>query len=280
MRRKYLLGTSGLLLAAVVLFYGAVLEPARLTFTTIPIREGRLAQILAGRKVAFLSDLHFSAGGERIAATALRRLEALRPDLILLTGDYVKWESRGPAYEQALGFLAQLRAPLGVFAVLGDADLTFSRKSCEFCHEPGSGAPTQRHPVVFLKDEQRAIPTPRGEFLIIGVRPEHHTNLTRRVRRLLEGDTPALLLSHTSEIYRQISGAREVLVLSGDTHGGQIRLPVWFWRLTGSIPDPAYLYGLFRQGRKALVVTRGLGTSRLHFRLGAPPEIVVLEFGG
>ena len=122
------------------IFYGAVIEPGRVTITPIAIREGRLAQILAGRKVALLSDLHFGDKGEPIAEAALRRLQEIRPDLILLAGDYVDWGSHAPAYDRALMFLDKLQAPLGVFAVLGDADRTFSRKSCEFCHQPGSGA--------------------------------------------------------------------------------------------------------------------------------------------
>ena len=150
MRQRCILVVSVFLLA-IFLCYGAVIEPGRLTVTTIEIREGRLAQILAGRKAALLSDLHFKADGEPIAEVALQRLKEIRPDFILLTGDYVDWGSRAPAYDRALGFLAQLQAPLGVFAVLGDADSTFSRKSCEFCHQPGSGAPTERHSVVFLR---------------------------------------------------------------------------------------------------------------------------------
>jgi hypothetical protein len=70
----------------------------------------------------------------------------------------------------------------------------------------------------------------------------------------------------------------DVLTVSGDTHGGQIRLPRWFWRLTRLKPDPEHIHGLFRDGRKSLVVIRGIGTSRIRFRLGSPPEIVVLEF--
>ncbi|MHB8893972.1 MAG: metallophosphoesterase [Candidatus Geothermincolia bacterium] len=263
-----------------LIFYGAVIEPGRLTVTTVAIREGRLAQILTGRKVVLLSDLHFNDGGEPIAAAALRRLKEIRPDLILLAGDYVDWGNHAPAYERALAFLAQLQAPLGVVAVLGDADRTFSRKSCEFCHQPDSGAPTGRHSVVFLKDAQQLIPTSLGEFRIIGVDSERGTHLTGQVRLLLDSDLPALLLSHTSEIYNKVSSTREVLVLSGDTHGGQVLLPAWFWRLTRRKPDPAHIHGFFHEGKKALFVTRGLGTSVVRFRLGAPPEIVVLEFNG
>ena len=279
MRQRCILVVSVFLLA-IFLCYGAVIEPGRLTVTTIEIREGRLAQILAGRKAALLSDLHFKADGEPIAEVALQRLKEIRPDFILLTGDYVDWGSRAPAYDRALGFLAQLQAPLGVFAVLGDADSTFSRKSCEFCHQPGSGAPTERHSVVFLKDALKTIATPLGDVLIIGVDQERGAHLTPKVRRLLDDDVPTLLLCHNSEIYEKISGTRDIIVLSGDTHGGQVKLPGWFWRLTPFAPDPAHMYGLFRDGKKALIVTRGLGTSRVHFRLGATPEIVVLEFVG
>lgn len=280
MRGIYPFVGASLLLGVAFLIYGAFIEPVRLSVTTVEIHEGRLARILAGRKVALLSDLHFNDNGEPIAEAALQRLDEIRPDLILLAGDYVAWGSRAPAYELALNFLAQLRAPLGVFAVLGDADSTLSRKSCEFCHQPGSGDPTDRHPVVFLKDARQLITTPLGEFLVIGLDPERGALLTSRVREMLDGDQPALLLSHTSRIFRMTSATREILVLSGDTHGGQVRLPGWLWRLTGFIQDPAHRYGLFREGEKALFVTRGLGTSRVRFRLGAPPELVVLEFNG
>jgi predicted MPP superfamily phosphohydrolase len=278
MRRQSILVALGFLLT-VLIFYGAVIEPGRLTVTTIDIRQGRLARILAGRKAVLLSDLHFGDDGEPIAEAVLQQLKEIRPDLILLTGDYVDWGSHAPAYDRALLFLARLQAPLGVFAILGDADRTFSRKSCEFCHQPDSGAPTKRHSVVFLKDAMRTLATPFGEFLVIGTEGRGAA-LTPRMRRLLEGTAPALLLSHTSEIYNNISGAREVLVLSGDTHGGQVWLPGWLWRLTRFTPDSAHIHGLFREGTKALIVTRGLGTSRLRFRLGSPPEVVVLEFNG
>ncbi len=278
MRRKLPLVASGFLLATVFLIYGFVIEPGRLTVTTIVIREGRLAQILAGRKVALLSDLHFGAEGEPIAEAALQRLKEIRPDLILLAGDYVDWGGSASAYDRALTFLARLQAPLGVFAVHGDANRNFSRKSYEFCHQPGSGAPTPCHSVVFLKDARRVISIPPGEFLIMGIDSGQGNRLTPRARQLLDGDVPALLLSHTSEIYNNISGTWEVLTLSGDTHGGQVWLPGWFWRFARIMPDPAHIHGLFREGKKTLVVTRGLGTSRVRFRLGAPPEIVVLEF--
>lgn len=278
MRMTKRLIAPAVILAAAILTYGAVIEPGRLTVSTIVISEGRLAQVLAGRKVALLSDLHFKSGGEPIAEAALRRLTEIRPDLVLLAGDYVDWGSRAPAYEHALAFLARLQAPLGVFAVLGDSDGTFSRKSCDFCHQSGSTARTNRHSVAFLKDSQERISTPLGEFLVVGMDPANRSPARSRAQHVLEGNVPALLLSHTPEVFNGISRSREVITLSGSTHGGQVWLPRWLWRLTGGMPDPNHISGFFREGKKALVVTRGLGTSRIRFRLGAPPEIVVLEF--
>jgi hypothetical protein len=101
----------------------------------------------------------------------------------------------------------------------------------------------------------------------------------QRLQDLLAGETPTILVSHSSGIYEEIDPSKEALTVSGDTHGGQIRLPRWFWRLTRLKPDPDHISGYFQNGRKSLVVTRGIGTSRFRFRLGAPPEIVVLEFG-
>lgn len=265
---------------AAILLYASVFEPRRVRLTRIEVRAGALARVLSGRTVALLGDLHFGPVGEPVADDALRTLRDLRPDLILLTGDYVAWGSRSEAYEHAFDFLARLKAPLGVYAVLGDADRTFSRKSCEFCHPAGSGDPVTRHEVVFFGDESRVIGLPQGSLRIAGVDPDLSRPAGERLRALLAGDMPTILLSHSSVVYREIDPSKEVLTLAGDTHGGQIRMPGWFWRQIRFKPDPEHVHGYFKDGRKSLFVTRGVGTSHVRFRLGAPPEIAVLEFAG
>jgi hypothetical protein len=270
----------GAILVLGIVTYATTIEPYRITLTGTPVQNGSLAATLAHRKAALISDLHFGDDGDPLTEPLLGQLGAIQPDLILLAGDFVQWGSGRKAYERAFDFLAKLRAPLGVYAVLGDADVTDSRASCEFCHEAGSGAPTSRHRVVFLRNDSRTIRLPAGELRIVGL----DTSLTRPtaslVRRLLAGGAPTILLSHSSVVYRDIDPAMDVLTVSGDTHGGQIMLPKWVWRLTRLKPDPDHIHGFFQDGRKSLVVTRGVGTSRLRFRLGVPPEIVILEFGG
>jgi predicted MPP superfamily phosphohydrolase len=259
--------------------YGFAVEPRSITVTRVPVVGGALATALDGRTAVLLSDLHFSGGGPPSIERVLESVNAIRPDIVFLVGDYVRWKGRGPAYEEALDFLSRLSAPLGVFAVLGDADTTFSRKSCEFCHEPGSGARTRRHRVTFLRDEVATVAAPGGEVAIAGLAVNEGEPSTVPLRGLLSaGGTPAILLSHISTVYRDLGRGSEVMVLSGDTHGGQVRLPGWFWRLVRRKPDPEHVYGLYREGSKVLFVTRGIGTSWPHLRLGEPPEVAVLEF--
>ena len=123
------------------------------------------------------------------------------------------------------------------------------------------------------------VETPSGKLRISGVDKSALKPGDRRLQELLAGDTPTILLSHSSRTYKEIDPLTEVLTVSGDSHGGQVRMPRWFWRLTRYKPDPDHMHGFFQDGRKSLIVTRGVGTSRFRFRLGSPPEIVVLEFG-
>lgn len=273
--RAALAGAGAVVLAAL---YGSLVETRLLGVTTVSFRGGALSQALAGRRLALLGDLHFVGSGASTSDRVLDALSAVKPDMILLTGDFVRWNARGEAYDQAIAFLSRLRAPLGVYAVTGDADRTFPRKSCELCHEPGSGEPSRRHGVVFLKDAVARVRTDGGEIVVAGIDAETADTPTAAARRLTGGEHPVILLSHSSTVYGAVDPSREVLVLSGDTHGGQVRLPGWFWRSVGRKPDPDHLHGVWRDGKKALCVTRGIGTSWPHLRIGEPPEIVVLEF--
>lgn len=271
-------GCAAVLAVAALVVYATAVEPRRITVTKVALPEGKMAAVLAGSTLALISDLHFGASEEPDGEAILGIVRQLKPDLILLAGDYVKWGANDQAYERALDFLGRLRAPLGVVAVLGDADYTLSRKSCEFCHVPGGGAPTKRHGVVLLRDSETAITTARGSVRIVGLDVGSRAAKDYRVRQLLQGEGPLLVLSHSSGVTGDIDAGREALILSGDTHGGQMWLPEWVWRLGRFKPDPAHPSGLYRDGKKVLYVTRGVGTSHVRFRLGAPPEIVLFEF--
>ncbi|HKR26258.1 MAG TPA: hypothetical protein VJS11_02350, partial [Acidobacteriaceae bacterium] len=89
------------------------------------------------------------------------------------------------------------------------------------------------------------------------------------------GGEPIIVLAHEPDILPEIAKYRTDLMLSGHTHGGQVRLPFW-----GAVVLPPlgkkYVEGLFRYGDTQLFVNRGIGTVGMPFRLNCPPEITVL----
>lgn len=266
---------------AVVLFCGYFfVDDADIRVRRLFISAPAFVETLAGKKIVHLSDMHFDRRGGKIGNRILEILNDIQPDVILLTGDYVKWHGGRDDYGYTFDFLSRLQAPLGVYAVMGDADYSFSRQSCMFCHRAGSAEPPDLHSVRFLRDDFVNLKLGGKTLRIAGIdcwpRLEPDLALTDS---LIAREHPTILLCHTSLIYAPISAAKDVLVLSGDTHGGQIHLPDFFWELTKRKPDPGHIYGFFQEGSKMLYVTSGIGTTDIPVRLGVPPEIVVFEFG-
>ena len=272
-------GLVALVLLLVVLGYGFFWEPNHVRLRTVVVRSGGLADRLAGKRVVLVGDLHIGPRPHRAANQALRMISELQPDLIFLTGDYVQWNGKAAAYENVLDFLSRLKAPLGVYAVFGDSDYSFSRKSCEFCHEAGGHGPVTRHGVKFFRNSGEYIKTDKGRIFIAGIDAGPRLDEAIGIGSLLPNDAPVILLAHCSKIFDSIDRGTDILVLSGDTHGGQVLLPGFVWKLIKWKPDPDHMHGFFQEGEKALYVTSGIGTSNLPFRLGVPPEVVVIRFG-
>ncbi|MCJ8503037.1 metallophosphoesterase, partial [Desulfatitalea alkaliphila] len=230
---------------------------------------------LRGKTAVHLTDLHIEEMGAR-EARVLEVVGDIGPDMIFLTGDYIPWVGdAGPAID----FLARLRAPDGVWAVMGDYDYSDGRQSCLFCHAPGSGAPTQAHGVRFLRNAAERVALGDGEIYVGGVDGDAFQAFDGW-REFLEGDadTAAILLSHSPLVFDDLDGERSVLVLAGDTHGGQIPLPGWLWGLLGYEKNARYNAGWFERGKSRMYVSRGLGTSHLRLRLLRRPEVVVIAF--
>ena len=263
------LGFSGLVL------YGFFIESERVEIHHVRIENARWAKVLEGKIVVHLSDLHIGKLGKR-EHKALKILEEIEPDFVFLTGDYIRWNGDNDA---ALAFLSRLKARVGVWAVMGDYDYSRSRTSCLFCHEAGSGQPTRRHNVRFLKDSLEHVGLPGGSISIGGI--------DREADLLFSSDTPSfpekleepvIILSHDPLNFELLDDDQDVLMLSGDTHGGQIPLPSWLWRLLGYEKCARYSQGLFEKGNKKMFVSRGIGTSHVPIRIFRSPEVVVLHF--
>lgn len=280
MVRKFFHSYRALALVLVLLLgYAWQIEPRLLTVRRLVIRDPVLARAWPGLTIVHLTDPHIAREGGR-EARLLSRIREIKPDLILLSGDYRQWgSSPGPAQH----FLAQLAAPLGVYGVLGDSDQDQGPAGCGYCHPDGQYH-TRRATPVLLRNELRSLPWRGGRIAVVGIEPygglpwlptlqEATATATRR-------GAPLLVLSHQSRPWQSAPLPAHSLWLAGDTHGGQIRLPGWVWTRIPYKPDPAHMAGLYDNGRGGwLLVNRGIGqTAWFPFRLGVVPEICVITF--
>ena len=235
------------------------------------------SRILQGKKIVQLSDLHIGREGIAHEGEIRGRLAELNPDMILLTGDYVRWFAEKEDYQKAIAFLGTLQAPFGVFAVLGDADYSNARQSCGFCHRADLVRPTPMPHVRFLRNTFVDVPLGQDTLRVIGLDAALEAGTRWQRLQPWVSPRPTILLSHTSVVYRAIPAQEDIFVFSGDTHGGEIYMPDLFWKLWKRKPDPEHMYGHYREGNKQLYVTSGVG-SDLPFRFGVPAEIAVFCF--
>ncbi len=278
---KVCLLSTLILLAAAAFIYGYFIEPYSISIEYVTIGSERFSQVLQGIRLVHLSDLHIDHLGQKERAV-LEKVDSLKPDIIVITGDTAQWDTH-PG--QAIRFLEQLRANYGVFFVLGDADLSSGRYSCLFCHPGGNYHVLRRHPV-FLRNKVLEIKGPRGAFFVGGLAPDIED--AEEARKIIDGflrqagGKPLLLLSHFPRNWPSVPSSKPVLMLSGDTHGGQIWLPSLLWRIAGYRPvaGRAGIAGLFSKGRDSfLYISPGIGTTRrFPLRIGVPPRIAFFHF--
>ena len=220
-----------------------------------------------------LTDLHIHGIG-RYEKHILDILEKIQPDFIFLTGDYVPW--RGD-YGPALAFLGKLEATCGIYGVLGDYDRNNARQSCLFCHGKNNYHEyVPDHDIIFLRNRIVDVPVANGDITIAGM--DGDGGSVQKIMEKIRADCPDIVLCHNPLMFDDIHSECDVLVFSGDTHGGQVWLPSWVWRFIGYEKNARYSHGIFTRGNKKMIVSKGIGTSHLPFRLFCAPEIMVYYF--
>lgn len=273
-----LLLTLTFVLAAALVGYGVYIEPNSVRVEEVVIKEGRLAAAWGDITIAHLTDLHIDRSGTR-EKKLVGLLARMQPDMIVITGDFVQWNSDP---QPAIDFTTSLHAPLGVYCVLGDSDIAGGRRHCLFCHPDGDVHRLRDHPR-FLKNETVDIPLDKHGHAIsvAGYYPQNGLSALGKMEALRkEEQTPLLMLSHFSAGWEEVAATRPLLWLCGDTHGGQVRLPDSLWRSLKMADCPDYRAGLFGNGSgKWLYVNRGIGVSDFFpLRIGVPPEVTLIRF--
>ena len=238
----------------------------RMTHPVITL--GRGGPGLSGLRLAFLSDVHVgNFFGEDDWVRVCERVAAESPDLVCLGGDLVStWEHEALELRKGLSLLAP---PLGTFAVLGN-------------HEYWA-TPDPRLFLSVLEEAGIELLTNRGVRIarggsglwLCGV-----DDLRRGapdVAAALRGrapNEPVILLSHHPDVFVDAAGTGIDLQLSGHTHGGQV---VFFGWAPITHSNHGLWSGRYEREGAQLYVGRGVGTTALPLRIGAPGEIAILE---
>lgn len=257
-----------------LLCYGFFIEPNRIEVRHLRLEGEQIHPEMEGLIGVHISDLHMGRIGKR-EERLLSLLAEIKPHILFLTGDYVKWRGE---YGPALAFLSRLSAPLGVWAVMGDYEYSDSRQSCLFCHEKESALLTRQHGVRFVDNRIGTIEFPGGSVPIAGFSKEYVLPMAKGDIRELGKSGGAIILSHNPLVFDKIHEQKNVLILAGDTHGGQLPLPSWLFRLFGYEKNACFNQGFFKEGTKRMYVNRGIGTSHLPIRILRRPELLVIHF--
>jgi predicted MPP superfamily phosphohydrolase len=284
-RRTALKGLVGLIGASfATAAYGMWIEPAwRLDVTRYRITPPRWPHGLTMR-VALIADLHAGAPFMPIGRVAeiVARTNALKPDLILLLGDYRAdhpFLTRRIEPAETFAQLARLAAPLGVYGILGNHDYWHGVEPFRAAFAE-TGIPLLENGVVPLA-------TPQGPVHLIGTasmiavpigwrRFRGFDDLPGTLTRVPDG-APAILAAHEPDLFVKVP-ERVSITLSGHTHGGQVRLFGYSPQVPSSYRN-RFAYGHVVEDGRHLLVSGGLGVSMLPVRLGMPPEIVLLTLG-
>ena len=215
-------------------------------------------------RLVLMADSHVQGPDmppERLARI-VAQVNALKPDVVVLAGDYTTSNPLATKTYSLAAAVEPLRALRGkVIAVLGNHDRSDPEQARAALEAVGA---------TVLQDNAIQV----GPLAIGGVR----RRLPPAIRELRALKGTRIILSHSPDPFSRLDDSIP-LMLAGHTHCGQVVLPLLGPITTGSRYGRRYACGIIREGEKTLIVTGGLGTSRLPLRLGAPPDLWLITIG-
>ena len=281
-RRSFLkttmFGAGGLAL------YAGEIERHWLEVVYKEIKIDALPPAFEGLKVAQLSDIHLDEFTEPfLLREAIDEINRARPDFVLLTGDYVSSQVLPPrltveAAHQCAHLLRRIQCPER-YAIFGNHDIWAGEKEV--------GEALRANDITVLRNAYLPLERRGDRIWLAGIddpvcgEPDADRAIPASIRHI--PDEPVVLMCHAPDYVDQLrshpAGQATSLVLSGHTHGGQIRLP-----FVGPLHLPPggrkYVEGLFNIGSMQLYVNRGIGSVGVPFRFDCRPEITIFTLRG
>jgi hypothetical protein len=279
-RRRFL--TTGLCGGAGLAFYSGEIERHWIEVKPLEIHLRSLPPAFDGMRIAQLSDIHLDEFTEPfLLRHAIEEINRIQPDAVFLTGDYVSYQlaPREIATKSAwhcAEILNELKCTQR-YAIMGNHDVMLGEKLV--------AEALTANGITVLNNSYLSLERGSSRIWLAGLddpvcgRPNLDSAIPISIRDV--ADEPVIVMCHAPDYADQLaahpSGKSVGLMLSGHTHGGQVRLP-----FVGALNLPPggrkFVEGWFRVGSVQLYVNRGIGTVGVPFRFDCPPEITKITF--
>lgn len=271
------LGLTGALFWALAI-WAFFIEPRSLTVRHVTVESA----VWSGPpvRIGVISDTHVAAPHTDVARIVdlVDQMNAQRPDLVVLLGDYagghepadVRARPERSEILQGVAAFGALKAPLGVFGVLGNHDSWFDEASLD-------RALTQAG-VTVVENRAVRVQSDAESFWVSGLADVVSKRARPSIPQALSGiqvGEPVILLTHWPDPFVEVPSS-VALTLAGHTHCGQVNLPLIGRPVLPSEASYRWPCGLYDEGGHQLFVTGGVGVSILPVRFRAPPEIVIV----
>jgi uncharacterized protein len=243
-----------------------LVEPYWIETKEITIESAQIPAQFDGKKVVFLSDIHAGPNFSQERVNSLvNQVNAMDPDLILLGGDYIDDDSEyiQPTFES----LSRLKAPLGVYAVLGNKD-----------PQDYTLDAIPKYGITYIGNKGTWIEENGSRIRLGGVGDYNNgAQIQNATTSVVTPQDFVILLTHNPDYFPIVNKSKVDLVLSGHTHGGQVTFFGLWAPSTHSDYGNKYRTGVITEKNSTLIVSNGIGTTIFPLRFFARPQIIVIE---
>jgi predicted MPP superfamily phosphohydrolase len=246
----------------------SLIEPYWIQTEEIKIESNQIPAQFDGKKIIFISDVHMGSWpffDQKRTEDLVNQVNELHPDMILLGGDYVSDEL--PYVNSSFTEISKLKAPLGVYCVLGNNDPRNESleaiKNTNITYIGNTG--------FWIEDS--------GAKIRVGGVGDMLTDTQDQYSAIGDANESdfVMLVTHNPDFFPILDKSKVDVMLSGHTHGGQITFFGLWAPVVHSQYGNKYRTGLIKENNTTLVVSNGIGTIMLPMRFFARPQIVVLD---
>lgn len=245
------------------------IEPNLPAVEKVVIPDSAMVSRMKGMTVVHISDIHLRHKPGFLEKRLVSKINALQPDLLLITGDFL--DDLGSLHD-TITLLKSFKVNAGIYGVLGNTDHHFFRTKGLTTELQGSG-------ITILLNENRRVALPNGQVIwLAGVDDPGggRSRLNQALAGIPTGE-PVLLLAHSPDIYTEAVLAKVNMLSVGHTHGGQVGIPYLIERSDYANRSP-FMSGQFHDGSTTMYVNRGIGTKTLPIRFLCRPEITSYQW--